>query len=161
MAGPERCSSWPTPMQTITRRWAAAAEARLTGKPAGRRRRRRWARSIQQLLDRAIQTRSGSQFPHPKWEAPLRLRTDVVNACRSDLRVIQSGLLDGRQHIPGVALRQLKVFLTDPSASPLFGPDPFVGRRAARQLRHTVMGTPEKRDQIIGFAAATGERDDE
>jgi hypothetical protein len=85
----------------------------------------------------------------------------VVNACRSDLRVIQSALLDGRQHIPGVALRQLKVFLTDPSASPLFGRDPFVARRAARQLRHTVMRTPEKRDQIIGFAAAAGERDDE
>jgi hypothetical protein len=53
------------------------------------------------------------------------------------------------------------VFLMDPSVSPLFGQDPFIARRAVRQLLHTVTGTREKRDQIIGFAAATGERDDE
>jgi hypothetical protein len=59
------------------------------------------------------------------------------------------------------AAAQVKVFLMDPSVSPLFGQDLFIARRAVRQLLHTVMGTREKRDQSIEFAAATGERDDE
>jgi hypothetical protein len=38
---------------------------------------------------------------------------------------------DTRQPIPPVALRRLKSFLTDPSASPLFGTNPVTARRAA------------------------------
>jgi hypothetical protein len=53
----------------------APDQAGTIAKLAGRRRRQAWAKSLQQLLDRANRSTSAAQFPHPEWEAPLLLRT--------------------------------------------------------------------------------------
>jgi hypothetical protein len=73
------------------------------------------------------------------------LRTEVVWACRPSLLAIKGVLGDPRQPISAVALRQLKTFLTDPSASPLFGTDPTAARRAAEQLQCSFTGHPQRR----------------
>jgi hypothetical protein len=44
-----------------------------------------------------------------------------------------------------VALRRLKSFLTDPSASPLFGTNPVTARRAAEQLQRSFTGSNPER----------------
>jgi hypothetical protein len=121
-------------LRSITRRHLAPAQAGSIGKLAGRRRRHAWAQSVQQLLDSASRSASASQFPHPQWEAPLLLRTNVVEACRPELLTIKNALTDEGQAVSAAALHQLKTFLTDPSGSPLFGTDPIIVRRAARHL---------------------------
>ena len=121
----------------------APAQAGTIAKLAGRRRRQAWAKSLQQLLDRANRSTSAAQFPHPEWEAPLLLRTNVVQACRSELLEIKDALLDMRQPISDVAVQQLKTFLADPSASAVFGSDPIIARRATKQLLQGFTGNPD------------------
>jgi hypothetical protein len=76
-------------------------------------------------------------------EAPLMLRTQVVLACHAELAAINAALLDQRQPISAQALRQLKPFLNDPSASPLFSEDPALARKAAEPLQWSFTGRPE------------------
>jgi hypothetical protein len=120
----------------------APAQAGTIAKLAGRRRRQAWAKSLQQLLDRANRSTSAAQFPHPEWEAPLLLRTNVVQACRPELLEIKDALLDMRQPISDVAVQQLKTFLADPSASAVFGSDPIIARRAAKTTAEGLYGKP-------------------
>jgi hypothetical protein len=87
-------------LQTVTRRRAAAAEARWIGKRAARRRRRVWTKSTQHWLTASAVAGRVPSFPTPNGK-PLLLGTDVMNACRSDLLVVQDPLLDGRQRISG------------------------------------------------------------
>jgi hypothetical protein len=115
-----------------------------TGKLPSMRRRRHWAGSVEDLLQAANQRRASSQFPHPEWEGTIRLRTAVVRACQSELLAIQRALLDQRQPISAQALQQLKEFLRMPGSSPLFGSNPTLARRAARQLQWSFTGRPER-----------------
>jgi hypothetical protein len=131
-------------LRSITGRHRAPAPAGSMGKLAGRRGRQAWAKSLQHLLDSASRSGSASQFPHPDWEAPLLVvRTKVVEACRPELLAIKDALVDARQPISAAALKQLKAFVTDPSASPLFGGDPLIARRAAGQLHRGFIRRPE------------------
>ena len=113
------------------------------GKLPSMRRRQAWTQSVQRLLDSASRSSPASQFPHPDWEGPLLLRTEVILACRSELLAIIGALGDERQPISSAAVRQLKTFVTDPGASPLFGSDPRSARRAAEQLQRSFTGHPE------------------
>lgn len=63
-------------LQKLTRSRGASAQTKVIAKPASVRRRRAWAQAVHQLVDRASRGRSGSQFPHPEWEAPLLLSTN-------------------------------------------------------------------------------------
>jgi hypothetical protein len=121
---------------------ACSSQAGSIGKLASRRRRQAWVQSLQQLLDSASPSASASQFAHPQWEAPLLVRTTVVEACRPDLLAIKGALVDTRQHISAATLRQRKRFVTDPSGSPLFGGDPIIAQRAARDLQRCFTGHP-------------------
>jgi hypothetical protein len=136
---------WRRLLQILTGRRRATAPDESIGRLPGRWRRRSSARSVQQLLDAASRHLSASRFPHPNWEALLLLHTEVVWACRPALLAIKAALDDASQPISAAALRQLKTFLTDPSALPLFGINPIAGRRAAEQLQYTVTGHPECR----------------
>jgi hypothetical protein len=98
---------------------------------------------VQRLLDGASRRSSGVQFPHPDWEAPLLLRTEVVSACRLELLAVKDAPQDARQPISVAALQEQKAFLTDPGISPLFGGDPLAARRAAEQLQYSFTGHPE------------------
>ena len=129
-------------LRSITRCQRAPAQAGSIGKLASRRWRQAWAQSVQQLLDGASPSASASQFAHPQWEAPLLVRTTVVEACRPDLLAIKGALVDTRQPISAATLRQLKRFVTDPSGSPLFGGDPIIAQRAARDLQRRFTGHP-------------------
>lgn len=113
------------------------------GKLPSMRRRQAWGRSVQRLLDDASRSSPASHFPHPDWEAPLLLRTEVILACRPQLLAIIGALGNEQQPISAAAVRQLKTFVTDPSASPLFGGDPRSARRAAEQLKRSFTGHPE------------------
>jgi hypothetical protein len=126
-------------LRITTRRRQRFPLAASLGKPAGMRRRRAWARSVEQLLNHASRY-PPSQIPHPHCEAMLQTR--VVLACRSALLAIKQILADQRQPISVAALRQLQTFLTDPSASPLFGDNPFAAQHAARQLQHSFTRHP-------------------
>ena len=136
---------WQRLQRTLTNRRRAAAQDGSIGRLPGMWRRRSSVRSVERLLDAAGRSLSASQFPHPDWEAPLLLRTEVVWACRPALLAIKGALGDPRQPISAVALRHLKTFLTDPSASPLFGTDPTAARRAAEQLQRSFTGHPGRR----------------
>jgi hypothetical protein len=105
------------------------------------RRRRRLARSIEELLDAAGGGPGTSQIPHPRWDS-LFLRGPVVWTCQVHLLAIKDALLDPRQPLAAQALQQLKRFLTDPS-SPLCGTNPAVARRSAEQLQWSFTGRPE------------------
>jgi hypothetical protein len=98
---------------------------------------------VERLLAAAGHRPDARQFRHPDWEAPLMLRTQVVRACQAELAAINAALLDQRQPISVQALRQLKPFLNDPNASPLFGEDPALARKAAEQLQWSFTGRPE------------------
>ena len=102
----------------------------------------RLAQAVQQLVDRASRSRSGPQFPHPEWEAPLLLFTNVVRVCCPELLAVKEALLDTRRPISAAVL-QLKTFLSHPGASRLFGADPVIVRRAARQLQRSFAEHPE------------------
>jgi hypothetical protein len=121
----------------------APDQAGTIAKLAGRLRGQAWAQSLQQLLDCANRSTSAAQFPHPEWEAPLLLRTNVVQAFRAELLEIKDALLDMRQPSSDVAVQQLKTFLADPSASAVFGSDPIIARRAAKQLLQGFTGNPD------------------
>jgi hypothetical protein len=121
---------------------SAASLDTSMGKLPSPRRRRRWARSVKQLVEDAHQSRA-AQFAHPAWEGSIRLRTDVVRACQAELLAIQGALLDHRQPISAQALGELRRFLLDPGTSPLFGSDPARARRAARRLQWSFTGRPE------------------
>jgi hypothetical protein len=136
---------WQRLQRTLTTRRRATAQDGSIGRQPGMRQRRSSARSVERLLDASSRSLPASQFPHPDWEAPLVLRTEVVWACRPSLLAIKGVLGDPRQPISAVALRQLKTFLTDPSASPLFGTDPTAARRAAEQLQCSFTGHPQRR----------------
>jgi hypothetical protein len=60
-----------------------------------------------------------------------------------ELLAIKGALLDQRQPISAQALQQLKRFLLDAGTSPLFGANPALARRAARQLQWSFTGRPE------------------
>jgi hypothetical protein len=102
---------------------------------------------VRLLLDAGSRNLDAPLFPHPDWEAPLLLRTEVVWACRPALLTINIALDDPRQPITPAALRRLTTFLTDPSASPLFGTNPTTARRAAEQLQRSVTGHPNTNHQ--------------
>ena len=129
-------------LQKLTRSRGASAQTKVIAKPASVRRRRAWAQAVHQLVDRASRSRSGSQFPHPEWEAPLLLSTNVVRACCPELLAVEAARLDARQPISAAAVQQLKTFLSDPGAPPLFGGDPVIARRAARQLQRRLAEHP-------------------
>jgi hypothetical protein len=130
---------WHRLQRTLTTRRRAGAKDGPVGRPRGMWRRRSNVRSVERLLDAASRILPASQFPHPDWEAPLLLRAEVVWACRPALLAIKDVLGDPRQPISAVALRHLKTFLTDPSASPLFGTDPTA---AAATRLHGAPPTP-------------------
>jgi hypothetical protein len=130
----------------IGRGRATAAEGSI-GRQPSRRRRRSSARKMRLLLDAASWSLDASLFPHPDWEAPLLLRTEVVWACRPALPTINVALDDPRQPIVPAALRRLTTFLTDPSASPLFGTNPTAARRAAERLQRSFTGYPNANHQ--------------
>lgn len=71
----------------------------------------------------------------------------VTHQCRAGLSTelleIKDALLDMRQPISDVAVQQLKTFLADPSASAVFGSDPIIARRAAKQLLQGFTGNPD------------------
>jgi len=130
-------------LHALTGRRPPATEVITIGVLPSMRRRRGWARSVERLLAAAGHRPDGRQFRHPDWEAPLMLRTQVVLACHAELAAINAALLDQRQPISAQALRQLKPFLNDPNASPLFGEDPALARKAAEQLQWSFTGRPE------------------
>jgi hypothetical protein len=74
-------------LHKLTRSRRASAQDEEIAKLADVRRRHASARAMQQLVDSASASRSPStaQFPHPQWEAPLLLSTNVVDACRPQL----------------------------------------------------------------------------
>jgi hypothetical protein len=129
-------------LQQLAHRGDASAQAKVITKPASMRWRRAWAQAVQQLVDRASRSRSGPQFPHPEWEAPLLLFTNVVRVCCPELLAVKEALLDTRRPI-SAAVQQLKTFLSHPGASRLFGADPVIVRRAARQLQRSFAEHPE------------------
>jgi hypothetical protein len=131
-------------LQGITHRHRTAEQAETIGRLPSMRRRRAWARSVHRLLE-AVSCGSPAwwQYPHPYWDFPPLTRGTVVWACRPALLAIAATLCDERQPISAAALRQLRTFLCDPSVSALFGNDPVVARRAARQLQCSFTGHPE------------------
>jgi hypothetical protein len=137
---------WQRLQRTLIKRQRTAAQDGSIGRLPGMRRRRSSARSVERLLDAASRSLPASQFPHPDWEAPLLLRTEVVWACRPALLAIKGVLGDARQPISAVALQHLNTFLTDPSASPLYGTNPTAARRAAEQLQGSFTGYPDADD---------------
>jgi hypothetical protein len=131
-------------LRIVTGRQRASEHAGpLDGLP-GMRGRRAWSRSVHGLLE-AVSGCSPSWWrrPHPYWDFPPLLRREVVWACRPALLAIAGALGDERQPVSAAAVRQLKRFLTDPSASPLFGDDPATARCAAEQLQRSFTGHPE------------------
>ena len=72
-------------LHKLTRSRRASAQAEMIAKLADVRRRHASARAMQQLVDSASRSPSAAQFPHPQWEAPLLLSTNVVDACRPEL----------------------------------------------------------------------------
>jgi hypothetical protein len=130
-------------LQQLAHRGDASAQAKVMAKPASMRRRCAWAQALQQLVDRASRSRSGSQFPHPESEAPLLLSPNVVRACCPELLAVEEALLDTRRPISAAAVQQLKTFLNHPGASRLFGADPVIARRAARHLQRRFAEHPE------------------
>jgi hypothetical protein len=129
-------------LHKLTRSRGAPAQAKVIAKLAGMRRRHPWAQAVQQRVDSASRSASAAQFPHPDWEAPLLLSTKVVKAGRPELLAVKEALLDTRRPISAAAVQQRKTFLSDPSASPLFGGDPIIARRAATQLQRSVAAHP-------------------
>jgi hypothetical protein len=121
---------------------SARSEDMTIGILTSMRRRRRLARSIEQLLEAAGDRHTAWQFPHPDWEAPLLLQVRVVQACQPTLLTIRDALLDQRLPISARSLEQLKRFLAN-SSSPLFGDNPVLARRSAEQLQRIVTGRPE------------------
>jgi hypothetical protein len=133
-------------LQCLTRPWWPTQHGGLFAKLPSMRRRRAWARRLDQLLDAASRNPSAWRFPHPDFEAPLQLSTRVVWPCRPELLAIMAVLQEYRQPISSAALQQLKAFLTDPGVSALFGTDPGAARQAAQRLQHSFTGHPEPRD---------------
>ena len=72
-------------LHKLTRSRHASAQDEMIAKLADVRRRHASARAMQQLVDSASRSPSAAQFPHPQWEAPLLLSTNVVDACRPEL----------------------------------------------------------------------------
>jgi hypothetical protein len=126
-------------LRSITHRHHPGGQDELSGM----RQRQRWARAVDRLLEEVSRCGPWWQRPHPYWDFPPLTRREVVWACRPALLAIAGALGDERQPISGVALRQLKRFLTDPASSPLFGEDPAAAGRAARQLQCSFTGHPE------------------
>jgi hypothetical protein len=131
-------------LRIVTGRQRASEQARTLGELPGMRRRRAWARSVQQTLDAVSHCQPPWwQLPHPYRDFPPLLRREVVWACRPALLAVAETLGDERQPVSAAALRQLKRFLTDPSASPLYRDDSATARRAAQQLQRSFTGHPE------------------
>ena len=105
-------------LHALTGRRPPTTEDTTIGVPPSMRRRRGWARSVERLLAAAGHRPDARQFRHPDWEAPLMLRTQVVRACQAELAAINA-------------------------ASPLFGEDPALARKAAEQLQWSFTGRPE------------------
>jgi hypothetical protein len=129
-------------LHKLTRSRGAPAQAKVIAKLAGMRRRHPWAQAVQQLVGSASRSASAARIPRPDWEAPLLLSTKVVKAARPELLAVKEALLDTRRPISAAAVQQLKTFLSDPTASPLFGRDPIIARRAATQLQRSVAAHP-------------------
>jgi hypothetical protein len=130
-------------LHKLTRSRRAPAQAKVIARLAGMRWRYVWAQAVQQLVDSASRSASAAQFPHPELGSSLLLSTKVVKACRPELLAVKEALLDTRRPISAAAVQQRKTFLSDPSASPLFGGDPIIARRAAIQLQRSVAAHPE------------------
>ena len=132
-------------LQSKLRRSCVPERDGLIGKLPSMRRRRAWSRRIDRLLEAASRNRSAWRFPHPDYEAPLLMSTRVVWACRPELLAISEALQDQRQPISAAALRQLKTFLADPGASPLYRTDPRLAGQAAQQVQRSFTGHPDLR----------------
>jgi hypothetical protein len=131
-------------LRIVTQRERAAELGETIGKLPSMRRRRAWARSIHRLLEAVSRSApTWWQYPHPYWDYPPLTRRQVIWACRPALLAIAATLCDEQQPISAAALRQLKTFLCDPCASPLFDDDPAAARRAARRLQCSFTGHPE------------------
>lgn len=126
----------------LTRSRRAPTQAKVLARLVGMRWRYVWAQAVQQLVGRASRSASAARFPHPEWEAPLPLSTKVVKAGRPELLAVKEALLDTRRPISAAAVQQRKRFLSDPGASPRFGRDPIIARRAATQLQRSVAAHP-------------------
>jgi hypothetical protein len=130
-------------LHKLTRSRRAPAQAKVIARLAGMRWRYVWAQPVQQLVDSASRSASAAQFPHPELGSSLPLSTKVVKAGRPELLAVKEALLDTRPPTSAAAVQQRKTFLSDPSASPLFGGDPIIARRAATQLQRSVAAHPE------------------
>jgi hypothetical protein len=129
-------------LHKLTRSRRAPAQAKVIAKLAGMRRRHPWAQAVQQLVGSTSRSASAARIPRPDWEASLLLSTKVVKAGRPELLAAKEALLDSRRPLSAAAVQQRKTFLSDPSASPLFGGDPTIARRAATQLQRSVAAHP-------------------
>jgi hypothetical protein len=99
--------------------------------------------TMQRMLQKLTRSPSAAQFPHPEWKTPLLLSTKVVNACRPELLAVKEMLSGPRRPVSAAAVQQLKAFLSDSGASPLFGGDPVIARTAAGQLQRSFAEHPE------------------
>jgi hypothetical protein len=106
--------------------------------------RRAWALSVHRLLA-AERHRFPAwwQYLHPCSAFPPRIRRQLGWACRPALLAIAGLLVDQRQPISAVALRELRRFLTEPVDSPLARDDPDTARRNAPALQCSFVGHPE------------------
>jgi hypothetical protein len=131
-------------LRIVTGRQRVSEQAGTLGELPGMRRRRAWAQSVHQTLNAVGHCCSPWwQLPHPYWDFPPLMRREVVWTCRPALLAVAEALGDERQPVSAAALRQLKRFLTDPSASPLYRDDSATARRAAQQLQRSFTGHPE------------------
>jgi hypothetical protein len=116
----------------------------VMSKPSSMLRRRAWALSVHRRIE-AERHRSPAwwQYPHPYLAFPPLIRRQMVWACRPALLAIAGLLVDQRQPISAVALRELRRFLTEPVDSPLVRDDPDTVRRSAQTLQCSFVGRPE------------------
>jgi hypothetical protein len=129
-------------LRIVTHRRDAAPQGVAMSKPSSMLGRRAWALSMHRLLE-AERHRSPAwwQYPHPSSDFPPLIR-QMVWACRAALLAIAGLLLDQRQLISAVALRELRRFLTEPVDSPLVRDDPDTARRSAQALQCSFTGHP-------------------
>ena len=121
----------------LTRSRRAPAQAKVIARLADMRRRHLWLRQCSNWLAAPAAAPQLPGFPTRNGEAPLLLSTKVVKACRPGLLAVKEALLDTRRPISAAAV-QRKRFVSDPTASPRFGRDPIIARRAATQLQRSV-----------------------
>jgi hypothetical protein len=131
-------------LRIVTHRRDAAPQDVAMSKLSSMLGRRAWALSVHRLLA-AERHRFPAwwQYLHPCSAFPPRIRRQLGWACRPALLAIAGLLVDQRQPISAVALRELRRFLTEPVDSPLVRDDPDTARRSAPALQCSFVGHPE------------------